>query len=88
MVKTGKKEKYLIPDVLNKILSSKEFSDAQQQQNLLKYLVETSLQGDSPKELTIAYEVLGRDKNFDPHDTRRQCVIAGGYQIWCIRLHT
>ena len=35
-------------------------------QDFLKYLVDVSERGESPKELTIAIDFFGKDKNFDP----------------------
>lgn len=50
-------------DLLEKILKSQEFSGSAKYQKLLKYLVESSLAGNIPKEVTIAYEVFGLDIN-------------------------
>jgi hypothetical protein len=50
---------------LNKILQSQEFVNAQIYQKLLQYLVEASLAGKSPKEVTIAYDVFCIDSKQD-----------------------
>ncbi len=52
--------------ILQKILQSSEFNGSQRFQDLLKYLFNSSIEGNIPKETTIALEVLGKDKNFDP----------------------
>ena len=50
---------------LNKILLSEEFAKSSQYQKLLKYLVESSLDGKTPKEVTIAYDVFCTEVNHD-----------------------
>ena len=50
-------------DLLEKILKSQEFSGSAKYQKLLRYLVESTLAGNVPKEVTIAYEVFGIDVN-------------------------
>lgn len=49
-----------IESILEKLLKSDEFSGATNYQRLLQYLVKSSLDGESPKESTIAYEVFGK----------------------------
>ncbi len=54
---------------LNKILNSKVFVNTTTLRTLLKYLVEASLKGESPKEMQIAYDLFreniseGKEKN-------------------------
>ena len=55
--------------VVDKILQSNEFQGSENYHNLLKYLVDKSLSGDSPKESTIAFDVFGKDLNSDDLDT-------------------
>ena len=50
---------------LDKILKSEEFFGAQKYQELLKYLVEASLKGQIPKEITIAHDVFLADVKKD-----------------------
>jgi hypothetical protein len=50
---------------LEKILSSKEFSNAPKYQQLLQYLVSASLEGNTPKEVNIACDVFGADPKQD-----------------------
>ncbi len=50
-----------IQKYLEKILSSKEFSNADKYQKLLTYLFEAFKNNEVPKEVTIAYEVFGID---------------------------
>jgi hypothetical protein len=50
---------------LNKILHSEEFAKSSQYQKLLKYLVESSLDGKTPKEVTIAFDVFCSEVNHD-----------------------
>lgn len=59
----------LIKKYLSKILDSESFhSDIDK--NLLRYLVESSIQGSPPKEITIAIEIFQRTADFDPsHDS-------------------
>lgn len=51
---------------LDKILSSKEFSNSKIYQNYLTYLVESASKGKQLKETTIAIEVFGKDASFNP----------------------
>ncbi len=46
---------------LEKILQSKEFVESQKHQKLLEYLVKASLDGEVPKDSTIAYDVFDAD---------------------------
>jgi hypothetical protein len=55
--------------ILEKILQSNEFQGSENYHNLLKYLVEKSLSGSSPKESTIAFEVFGKDLNANDVDS-------------------
>jgi len=54
--------------VLQSILQSHEFSGSKNSRELLKYLVNASIAGKSPSETTIALELFGRDKNFNPNE--------------------
>ena len=56
---------YSHKDLLNKILESQEFSGSERYQKLLRYLVQSTLDKNIPKEVTIAYEVFGIDVNSD-----------------------
>lgn len=53
--------------VITKILQSKTFSDAERSRLLLNYLAEAALKGERPKEITIAVDVLGKERNYDPN---------------------
>jgi hypothetical protein len=53
---------------LERLLASKEFADSRIQSQLLTYLVRNSIKGITPKEITIASEVCGKDKDFNPSD--------------------
>jgi hypothetical protein len=53
-------------DLLEQILNSSEFRDSKRYQDLLKYLIEKSSINHSLKEVEIAHEFFGKDKNFDP----------------------
>lgn len=48
---------------LNKVLNSQCFSKSVVIKELFKYLVEKSVNGETPKELEIAYEVFGKSQN-------------------------
>jgi len=50
---------------LTNLLSSKEFSDSKRYQKLLQYLVDSTLQDITPKEITIAHDVFGKSFDFD-----------------------
>ncbi|HDQ44784.1 MAG TPA: hypothetical protein ENN17_04680 [bacterium] len=52
--------------LLEKILSSKEFSHSKIYQTYLTYLVEAACSGKELKETTIAIEVFGKDARFNP----------------------
>jgi len=54
--------------VLQTILNSDEFSGSKNSRKLLSYLTNASITGKSPTETTIALELFGRDKNFNPND--------------------
>ena len=54
--------------VLQSILQSHEFSGSKNNQELLTYLVNASIAGKSPSETTIALELFGRDKDFNPNE--------------------
>ena len=51
--------------VLNKILQSKDFIGSAIYSNLLSYLVDASLSDTTPKEITIAIDVFGKDADFN-----------------------
>ncbi|MBU2948003.1 hypothetical protein [Zobellia uliginosa] len=50
---------------VNKIISSKSFGNSTTYANLLRYLVQCTIEEDVPKETTIATEIFGK-KEFDP----------------------
>lgn len=52
--------------ILQKILSSKDFKSSEKYNALLTYLVKASLEQKRPKEYSIAVDVFGRDKSFNP----------------------
>lgn len=52
--------------LLDKILSSKEFSSSKIYESYLTYLIEATKEGKSLKETTIAIDVFGKDANFNP----------------------
>ncbi|MCK5146835.1 hypothetical protein KAR48_08770 [bacterium] len=54
--------------VLNKVISSSVFCDADKYCNLLTYLVESKLKNIVPKEYSIAIDFFGRKKDFNPSD--------------------
>jgi len=54
--------------VLEAILESPEFRDSKRYQDLLRFLVEQSLEGKPPKEVAIAMQLFGRDAKFDPRE--------------------
>lgn len=53
-------------DILNRILNSNAFNNADKYSLLLSYLVKSSIAGDIPKEHSIAIDVFERDKDFNP----------------------
>ena len=54
--------------VLDDILSSQQFKERDIYQKLLNYLVEASFNNQTPKEITIAYDVFKKSKDFNPSD--------------------
>ena len=52
--------------LLQKILASQEFSSSKIYQAYLTYLVKAANEGKSVKEITIAIDVFGKDKDFNP----------------------
>ncbi|MCF6270830.1 MAG: hypothetical protein L3J41_14030 [Melioribacteraceae bacterium] len=55
-------------EILKNICAGKEFSKSKLKCDLLAYLVKCSITGNIPKETTIAIDVYGRDKNFNPSE--------------------
>jgi hypothetical protein len=55
-------------EILKQIIESPTFKDAARLRDLLSYLVNESIAGHKPKETSIAIDVLGKDKEFDPKD--------------------
>ena len=55
-------------EILKQIIESSTFKDAARLRDLLSYLVNESIAGRKPKETSIAIDVLGKDKEFDPKD--------------------
>jgi len=54
--------------ILEEILSTKEFHSSKTYTKLLTYLVEASISGKEPKEITIALEVFNKDSSFNPSE--------------------
>ena len=54
-----------IRQYLQKVLQSSEFQNASKYQKLLEYLVNSTLEGNVPKEITIAMELFGAEMNDD-----------------------
>ena len=54
--------------LLEKIITSKEFSGSKIYQNYLTYLVDATNEGKNLKEATIAIEVFGKDEHFNPSE--------------------
>jgi len=52
--------------ILERLLKSDTFKSSQTYQNLLKYLVNASINNESPKEYDIAIEVFGKGSRFNP----------------------
>ncbi len=55
-------------DIIERILNSDELKKHQPESNLLKYIVDASLKGETPDQTSIAIQALGRDKSFDPNE--------------------
>jgi len=53
--------------IIDKIIKSKEFHNADKYIDLLHYLIDTTLKGYTPKEKEIAQKVLQRGEDFDPY---------------------
>ncbi len=53
-------------DILEKVLSSEEFSHSKKTQGLLKFLVDASIENKDLNEIIIATEFFSKDSNFDP----------------------
>jgi hypothetical protein len=58
-----------VEEIVNKILSSNEFSGGESYHKLLKYLVDKSINNISPKESSIAIEVFEKDINDNNFDS-------------------
>ena len=56
-------------DTVRKVAGSETFSKSKIYQQLLLYLAEQSLQGETPKETTIAMEVFDKDTSFNPAES-------------------
>ncbi len=52
--------------ILDEILESEDFRQAQKYQDLLRYLVRAAISGETVKESTIAVECFSKDAAFDP----------------------
>ena len=52
--------------LVDRILASKEFSGSKVYQSYLTYLVHATEEGKSPKEITIAIDVFGKNAAFNP----------------------
>ncbi|MBS1826169.1 MAG: hypothetical protein JST93_12675 [Acidobacteria bacterium] len=55
-----------VKEALERALRSPSFSQSERQRNLLRYLVESTLNGKVPKETVVGVEVYGRGADFDP----------------------
>ncbi|MFN7932438.1 MAG: hypothetical protein U0R19_03875 [Bryobacteraceae bacterium] len=55
-----------VREALERALQSPSFSQSERQSNLLRYLVESTLNGKVPKETVVGVEVYGRGAEFDP----------------------
>lgn len=58
-----KQQKY---EIVNRIVESKEFKKSEVFKKLLTFLLECSIEGNTPKEYTIATEVFKKEASFDP----------------------
>jgi len=54
--------------ILNTILESQDFLASKTYKKLLTYLVEASIQDESPKEYSIAIDVFGKESDFNPNE--------------------
>ena len=54
--------------ILDEILESPEFKESKRYHDLLKYLVEETLGGKAPKEITVGIQFFGKDPSFDPKE--------------------
>jgi hypothetical protein len=55
-------------EILSEILESPEFKESKRFQELLVFLVEETLAGRVPKEITIGMQFFGKDASFDPKE--------------------
>jgi hypothetical protein len=61
-------DKQLAQKVLNEILQSPEFKDSKRFQDLLQFLLTETLEGRTPKEITIGMQFFSKDAKFDPKE--------------------
>ena len=54
--------------VLEEILASPEFKDSKRYQDLLRYLVEETMAGHTPKEITVGIKFFEKGSSFDPKE--------------------
>jgi hypothetical protein len=54
--------------ILKEILESPEFKESKRYHDLLSYLVEETLTGKAPKEITVGIQFFGKDPSFDPKE--------------------
>jgi hypothetical protein len=54
--------------VVEEILQSPEFKDSKRYQELLQFLVDETLAGRTPKEITLGMQFFGKDAKFDPKE--------------------
>jgi hypothetical protein len=54
--------------ILAEILESPEFKESKRYSDLLSYLVEETLAGKAPKEITVGIQFFGKDPSFDPKE--------------------
>ena len=55
-------------EILERIVSSESFQNSDKYVTLLTYLVKSSIQGDIPKEYSIAIDVFNKSKDFNPSE--------------------
>ena len=61
-------EKVVVLELVEKIVASKSFGNSRTYENLLRYLVECTLNDEVPKEVTIATDIFGK-QDFDPSES-------------------
>jgi len=54
--------------ILSEILESRDFKESKRYSDLLKYLVDETLAGKAPKEITVGIQFFAKDPSFDPKE--------------------